>query len=379
MTTPNPAAALQTIKDVYDGIRNYQGIVGNSQSLVDLTKPLRVEPYTIVDSSLTYADFMPDVMQSLQSSFTGFWLLAADMISSCQGAKALAVLDRINPSRDAGFSEFAARIKQSYSREALYWSAESYKFGLPTNHSWQVRKAAAEAADNGNRMPSNDTLGKSVGQGVNEVANLSLGKLVSVTIGDKDEKRDLRVAIRLMVAEAPAETLLSLVQDKSKAASFRERLFDYRMGRIGLLDLVLCRDLLRERKRQLMRDKDGVYSEVRARQLAHKRAGITSGNASAAEASNLVVLSSELCNDIQARLGLDIDDFADRTKIFENLNAMIVVRVDRMNLRVTFFYDGIRQSSSMGVNDIRIANKKQGGPDIMDIFSALKEGSAPRY
>ena len=379
MTTQNPAAALQTLKEVYDGIRNYQGIVGNSQSLVDLTKPLRVEPYTIIDSSLTYVDFMPEVMQSLQSSFTGFWLLAADMISSCQGAKALSTLDRINPSRDAGFSEFASRVRQSYSREALYWSAENYKFGLPTNHSWQVRQAAAEAADNGNRMSNNDTLGKSVSQGVNEVANLSVGKLVNVVIGDKEERRDVRVAIRLMVAEAPAETILNLVQDKSTSTTFRERLFDYRMGRIGLLDMILCRDLLRERKRQMLRDKDGVYGEVRSRQLAHKRAGLASGSASAAEASNLVVLSSELCNDIQSRLGLDIDDFADRNKIFENLNAMIVVRVDRMNLRVTFFYDGVRQASSMGVNDIRISNKKQGGPDIMDIFSALKEGSAPRY
>lgn len=379
MFSPTSAAALQTIKDVYDSISKYGGIVNNSRSLVDLTKPLRVEPYTIVDSSLTYVDFMPEVMQSLQSAFTGFWLLAVDMVSSMQGAKALSILDQINPSRDAGFSEFAQRIHQSFSREALYWSAEAYRFGFPTNHSWQVRKAAAEAAENGNRMPTNDTLGKSVGQNVNEVANLSLGKMVSVTVGDKDQRQDVRVAIRLMVAEAPGETLLNIVQDKSAANSFRERLFDYRMGRIGLLDLVFCRDLIRERRRQLMRDKNGVYNEVRSRQLAHKSAGIASGNTSAAEASNLVVLSSELCNDIQARLGLDINDFADRTKIFENLNAMIIVRVDRLNMRVTFFYDGIRQHSSMGVNDIRISNKKQGGPDIMDIFSALKEGSAPRY
>lgn len=374
----NTAAALQTIKEIYAGLRNYDNIVNKSQSLVAVTKPLRVEPYTIVDSSLTYVDFMPDVMQSLQSSFTGFWLLAVDMIASCQAAKALNVLDRVNPQRDAGFSEFAARVQNTFSRESMYWSAESYKFGLPTAHSWQVRKASLEASENGGRAP-NDSLQKAASGNINEVSNLSLGKMVSVSIGDKDNKTDVRVAIRLMVAEAPSDTLMSIIQDKSAAQSFSERMYSYKTGRIGLLDLALMRDLLQERKRQLLRDKDGVYNELRSRQLGHKRAGMITGNASMAEASTLVVLSSEFCDEVQARFGLDIDNFQDRCKMFESLTAMIVVRVDRLNLRVTFFYDGVKTGSSMGVNDIRIANKKQGGPDIMDIFTALKEGSAPRF
>jgi hypothetical protein len=380
-------AALQIIKEVAGVAQNYSSIMGTSKSLVDLTKPLRVEPYTLVDSALTYVDFMPEVLQSAQSIFTGYWLLAVDMISSCQSARALSALDQVNPSRDANFSQFADRINRNFSREALYWSAEAYKFGLPTQHSWRVRQAAQEAAENGGKDTSpagggakgNDTLSKSTTQGVHESANLSVGKLVSVKIGEGDKVTEVRAAIRLFAVETPGETFERIVADKSEAGKFKERLFDMNMGRIGIMDLITCRDLVKERKRQLLRDKNGVYGEVRSRVLAHKRAGLATGQQSAAEASNICVLSSELCNDIQSRYGLDIDDFGDRSKIFENLNAMLIVRVDRNNLRVTFFHDGIRAASAMGVNDIRIANKKQGGPDVMDIFNALKEGNAPRY
>lgn len=378
MTPQSSSAALQIIKEVTDKVGNYNSIMGKAQSLVDITKPLRVEPYTIVDSALTYTDFMPEVMQSVQSIFTGFWLLAVDMISSCKAAKSLSILERVNPSRDAGFADFANRIHRTFSTEALMWSAESYQFGFPTAHSWQVRRAAHEAEGNGGKLPA-DTLSKSVTQNVAEVANLSVGKMVSVTVGDGEDRREFRVAIRLLVAEAPSDTVARIISDKSQAANFNGRLQDYRENRIGMMDLILCRDLYKERKRQLLRDRDGVYGEVRARQLAHKRAGIATGVASVAEASNIVVLSSETCNDIQARFGLDINDYADRAKIFDNLNAMIVVRVDRMNQRVAFFYDGVKNGSSMGVNDIRISNKKSGGPDVMDIFNALKEGNAPRY
>lgn len=377
MIPQSTAAALQIIKEVTDKVDQYSNVMGKSQSLVSFTKPLRVEPYTIVDSTLTYVDFMPEVMQSLQSNFTGFWLLAADMLASCQAAKALSVLERVNPSRDAGYADFAARLARTFTTESLYWSRESYKFGFPSQHSWQVRSAAQEAADNGGKV--SDTLSKNTSQNVNDVANLSVGKLISATLGDGENAREFRVAIRLLVAEAPPSTIADIVADKSQATSFASRFKDMREGRIGMLDLILCRDLYKERKRQLLRDKNGVYNEVRSRQLAHKRAAISSGNSSLAEASNLVVLSSETCADIQARYGLDIDDFADRTKMFENLNAMIIVRVDRLNMRVKFYYDGIRAASSMGVNDIRVANKKSGGPDVMDIFDALKKGNAPMY
>ena len=118
---------------------------------------------------------------------------------------------------------------------------------------------------------------------------------------------------------------------------------------------------------------------VRKRQLSHKRAYFSTGTQSEAEISNLVVVTKEFTENLAIKHGLDVEDPSDRNKIMTNLMSMILVVVDRRDMRVRFYYHGLRNSSSMGVNDIRIANRKQSGPDLMDIFAAFKEGAPPRF
>ena len=78
------------------------------------------------------------------------------------------------------------------------------------------------------------------------------------------------------------------------------------------------------------------------------------------------------------QFGYDIDNFSHREKIFENTAAMIIAVIDPNYERVVFYHNGLRQSSSLGIRDIKVANKGS-GPNIMDIFQAYKEGAAPRF
>lgn len=368
MTPDSANAAITTIAEIYRSASTYKDIMGQSKSLIDIGKPLRVEPLTMVDSALVHnTDFVPDVMQTIQSLFTGFWMQAVDMVADKATAKALTVLEQLNPQRDGKYMDFIKKLSQrALGRESMYFSREAYKHGLPTNHSWQVRQQATE----------NDK-GKALN--ISDASNLAVGKMVQVSFGSDKEARSVNVAIRLAAVDTDQSTLMDLAIDPSQAAAFYNRVNSYRDNDIGLFDLIFCTDLIRARKRQLLKDKNGIYEEVRKRQLGHKRAGLMSGTASAAEASNLVVISSELAEQMQARHGLDVDDFGDRSKVMENMQAMILTVVDRLNMRVKFYYAGLRNPSSMGINDIRIANRKSNGPDIMDIFAALKEGAPPRF
>ena len=362
-------SALATIANA---LKQTTNVLGSSTRLIDKAKGLQVEPLTLVDSSLVHdSEIMPDVMQTLQSQFTGFWLQAADVVGNVESAKAIATLDRLNPNRDRSYATLIENAQKAYSREHLYACQEAYTFGLPTNNSHSVKVAAVENSKNNDR--------------IHEVANLAVGKMVNVCLTSGEDasgqplRRDFRVAIRLITMEMAQETCLRIVADKSTSFDFMKRINSWMNNDIGLGDLIFGFDLIKERKRQLMADKDGVYEEVRSRQLGHKRAGLFSGSTSVAEISNLVVISKETAEMIQAKHGLDVTDFSDRAKIMGNLQSMILVVVDRMNLRVHFYYHGVRNGSSMGVNDIRIANRKQSGPDLMDIFNQLKEGNAPRY
>lgn len=368
MTPNSTAAAVSTIESVFNTAKTYTDIMGKSKNLIDVAKPLQVEPYLFIDNSLIYStDFLPDVVQTLQSQFTGFWLTGVDVIADVAGAQALSILDVVNPSRNSGYFDFVKKMHDKMaSRESLYYSREAYKFGLPTNTSHQVMHQSLEN--------NKDKIGN-----INDVSNLALGKMVNVTLGKGDDKRDFRVSIRLLAVDLDKETLTNFAVDRSAAASLTNRISSWLNGEIGLADLVFCLDLGRERRRQLLKDKAGIYQEVNKRRMGHKRAGLFSGVASAAEASNLVILSREFTEELQARHGLDIEDAKDRQKIMDNMLAMIIAVVDRRDLRVKFFYAGMNKGSSMGINDIRISNRKQSGPDLMDIFAAIKEGAPPRY
>ncbi len=72
-------AVLATFADVGGELRNYNSIMNNSRSLIGVSQAARVEPLTLVDSTLVHLDYMPDVLQTLQSQFTGFWLQALAM------------------------------------------------------------------------------------------------------------------------------------------------------------------------------------------------------------------------------------------------------------------------------------------------------------
>lgn len=363
-------AVLATFADVGGELRNYNSIMNNSRSLIGVSQAARVEPLTLVDSTLVHLDYMPDVLQTLQSQFTGFWLQALAMLTDLNGVNVAKILDPINPARDPDYVEFTKSLKKRAGLEALtHMSVEAYKWALPTAGQ---KLLAAEAGDN------KGVVADAVKE-VKDVSNLAVGKLINVKVKNQGEEATIPVSIRLMVVEMDPTSLTALVGDKSQNDSFSNRVFEWRAGRLSFIsDLMLCNDLIKERKRMLAKDKEGVYSEVRRRQAQHKKAGMLSGRASAAEASNLYVISKASADDLAMKFGYDIDNFTHREKIFENTAAMIIAVVDPNYERVSFYHNGLRQSSSLGIRDIKVANKGS-GPNIMDIFQAYKEGAAPRF
>lgn len=363
-------AVLATFADYGDKVSNYNSIMNNSRSLIGVSQAARVEPLTLVDSTLVHLDYMPDVLQTLQSQFTGFWLQALAMLTDLNGVNVARILDPINPSRDPDYVEFTKSLRRRAGMESnVHMSVEAYKWALPT----AGQKFLAVEAGDGKGAVSDAV------KEVKDVSNLAVGKLINVKVKNQGEEATVPVAIRLMVVEMDPSSLTALVGDKSQNDTFANRVFEWRAGRLGFIsDLILCNDLIKEKKRMLAKDKEGVYSEVRRRQQQHKKAGMLSGRASAAEASNLYVISKASADELSLKFGYDIDNFSHREKIFENTSAMIIAVVDPDYERVAFYHNGLRQSSSLGIRDIKVANKGS-GPNIMDIFQAYKEGAAPRF
>ena len=372
-------AVLATLAGPIDDAVNFHNTTTNAKSLVGLTKAARVEPLTLIDSDCVHLAYITDVLQSVQSLFTGYWLQGLDMLTNVGGCSVLSILDPINPNRDPDYMEFAKSVAKRHGMESYtHMSVESYKFSLPMPGK-KTLQTSLEADKPAKAQPNGAFHDPKATADIGTPSNLAVGKMMNVTIRNGDKEISMPISIRLMVAEMPRESMIALVGDQSQNTSLSERFFEWRAGRISMInDLIFCSDLIKERKKMLVKDKAGVYTEVRRRQLAHKKAGVLTGQASAAEASNLYIISKDTAQDIADRFGLDIDNFSHRCKIFENTTAMIIVVIDREYERVTFYHEGLRQSTNLGINDIKSANKNT-GPNVMDIFQAYKEGAAPRY
>ena len=364
----NVATAGKEIRNI--GAQIQQG------SLSSVSSVARVEPLVVVDSSCLHIDFLPDVMQTLQSIFTGYYLQAVSLAADVQNVRVAKVLDKLNPSRNPDVFAFLNDAKNSWtaSQESLSdhsnWKLayESYRWRLPVEGNRPAMEAEVQ------ELTQSRAVSEKSAMSVNEIANLSVGKMVNVEIKTEKHTLTLPVAIRLLASDMPSSSVIKLMLSGTQNNSFTERYYKWRSGRIEFVrDLILCQDLIKEHKKAIYNDKNGTFTEIMRRAKNNKLSAYMSKQPSLAAASNMYVLSEATAQQMRTESGIDLDNFSDRQKIFDTTYGMIIVVVDPEFRRIRFYHRDIRLPSSVGAQDIK-GNQKGGGPDIMDILNAYKKG-----
>lgn len=366
----------------------------NSGSLVKLTSVSRVEPLCIVDSDCIHLDYISDVLKSLQSIFCGYYLQAVSLIGTVSGAQVAGELDKLNPNRDPKVSDFLRSTRDTF-QIPYKLDQQSYQWALPTK---KIKASLEDASEKSNSQTyaeqldqrkekeqiQNEAAGKERSVvndkeflSLSEIANLSVGKLVNVTINKNGQSISVPISFRLLVNELRPATLIKMFGKDALEKTFTERYYKWKAGRISFFnDLILCRDLIKEKRKALMEDKDDVLTEVQSRANKNLLAGLVTKRPSMATSSNLYVISEATAAGIKRSSGIDITNFQQRQKLFEETYAMILAVIDRDYQRINFYHDGIRLPTSLGIRDIRNSNKDS-GPSIMDILAAYKQGQTP--
>ena len=358
-------------------------------SLIDASSAARVEPLCIVSGDCVHLEYLPDVLQSLQSIFTGYYLQAVAMTAEVGDVKVVKLLDALNPNRNASvFSLSTENLKQQWRL-----GKEAYKYRLPKRTSYlgvgleatnpvlnKFAKNTKDESELQEEIDQNRVLaGISDKSMVNakELADLSVGKLINVTICSDGQEMIIPISVRLIVNQVPDDSIQHMLCSGVMDTSIVERYHAWRAGRIGLIkDLILCQDLISDHKKALMTDKEGVYSEIIKRVNQNKRSGLITNNPSMAMASNLFVISDTTEAAIEYKLGGKLSSIKTREKIFEKTYAMIICVIDKQWERITFYHRGIDTSTTVGLRDIRIGNKGT-GPNVGEILKAYQMGSSP--
>lgn len=361
MTGLSAIEVAAKIKEAYSASSN--STVANTlknRSLVDVASAARVEPIVLVDADCLSVDALPDVMQSLHSMFAGYYLQAVNMIMPVGGVTVAQRLAPFNPNAmGSAFESLMKDIKASV-------SLEEYRYKFPQRKDKPEQKHQISLEDN---KADRDAL-----SAVRDASNLAVGKVFNVNLG---ENITMPVTIRLLVSSVPSKAMVNVMSAQDVLdQDLGERFHGWRSGRLRFWqDLVLCNDLVDKRIKSSIQDPTGVLAIIRKRQSSNTLSGLSGGQATVANATNMAVLSSDTADEIEMAVGGPFSNPKARKAIFDSTNLMIIAVVNKHWERVTFWVRGQDISSTMSYREIKSA-AKDSGSNVTDILKAYISGAS---
>lgn len=121
--------AIEFIKQINDFMSGVGAYAGN-QSLVTASKHARVEPTMIVDAAAVNLEGVTDTAWVLQSLFSGYYLMAAEMITNIGGVKVRERLAPLNPNRHLDLDLLSYRTSREHYANMLPTKANRARFSL---------------------------------------------------------------------------------------------------------------------------------------------------------------------------------------------------------------------------------------------------------
>ena len=130
-----------------------------ASSIIEYTRPARVEPIVLLDDSLRHQPFLSDVLQTIVSLFSGYYLQAISLSCNIGEIDVLRLLEKMNPQRDPLDSAMLGG-----SRVAGWLAKEAYEEGrLP---GVEQRNKRQGFDDLGDMLNNPDNYKGKTGQGV---------------------------------------------------------------------------------------------------------------------------------------------------------------------------------------------------------------------
>jgi len=381
-------------------------------SLIGYTRSTRVEPIVLMDQSVQHLPYTEEVLKALLAIFSAYYLQAVAISVNVGKINTVKLFDHLNPDRigDDSFSGTAVSLFKAAgpNLESIALTDEStYAHGLPAirhNHERLTLEAVAtidktininlpnQGSNNerGSALGNGDTSwvaagaapGAKVGKSLNDGAeggNLVVGNLLEVNVESEGHKATIPVMVRLQAAPIRSDVLVHILSKNERNLSIGERWHELLSGQITFFkDFMFCQDLIDEHRATLMKDGTDQYAEILKRRQKNRNAAWVSKKPSAADASNIIIMSETTRNAVEASCGGRLKDFKTRQRIFDATYLMLLVVIDSQWETVTIYHRGIALPTQVSVKAMKLGNKK-GGTDIGEILKAYQLGNAPTY
>ena len=365
---------------VRSGLVGYKGTVGNPLSISDVSKIARIEPITLVSSSLSSTKELYNVLHGVLNIYAAYYLQAVGILSAqLADVRILKILDKINPDRDIKTMLTSSYIAaESFANSTL--SLKNCKYGFPvpgttvaTEHIFDEDEGT-HLGTSIQRLETFEKLGSAVGKVVE--VKFKVRQVDSKLPGDETT---IPVVVKLDTMIIPSDVLSTILVSNKNEITLGSRFEQAIRGRISFIkDFILCSDLIKTQKKTMIKDPTGAYAALLKRINNSRIYSALSGNISLAGVSSIVVISDEDENLIQRFIGGKLTNEQTRDIVFDNTSAMMIVVVSEAWERVTIY---IRDTSSYSQSsfDAFKGSADKGNNNIGDILKSLTAGQAPSF
>lgn len=365
---------------VRNGLVGYKGTVGSPLSISDVSKIARIEPITLVSSSLSSTKELYNVLHGVLNIYAAYYLQAVGILAAqLADVRILKILDKINPDRDIKTMLTSAYIAaESFTSSTL--SLKNCKYGFPvpgttvaTEHIFDEDEGT-HLGTSIQRLETFEKLGSAVGKVVEVKFKVRPADSKSVA-----DETTIPVVVKLDTMIIPSDVLSTILVSNKNEITLGSRFEQAIRGRIGFIkDFILCSDLIKTQKKTMIKDPTGAYATLLKRINNSRIYSALSGNISLAGVSSIVVISDEDENLIQRFIGGKLTNEQTRDIVFDNTSAMMIVVVSEAWERVTIY---IRDTSSYSQSsfDAFKGSADKGNNNIGDILKSLTAGQAPSF
>jgi hypothetical protein len=382
------------------------GAEATSRSLIESTRATRVEPLVAIDSTIQSQPYMSDVMQSLCSLVSAYYLQAAAIHTRIGDITILQKLDRLNPERNLKLALYG----QVVGLESSQYSLPSYNSPQTYNSKPGLEAAADDLLANvSGYVPSLAEAGKQIvvgqskdylagikanndapggqqfdskqamGESIRKAENMMVGKVLEVEFisDDGTKKVIVPVTVKLIPVVVQPNVFAVMFSEAGLKNTTGERWHRFKAGELSFWgDFVFGNDLIDKHRATLMRDKSGFYAAVSKRRNKNSAAAMASGQASLADASNILVISKKTASLMETELMGKLESTSTRNQLFSIGSLMILAVIDQEMETITVYHRGIDLPSRLNLRDIKSANKGN-GVDIAEVLKAYQVNKAP--
>lgn len=388
-------------------VLGYKGIAGSGNAITDISKIGMFQPITLISSHLKVLPNLDDILHGLlditaSHYATGIGILATKTVDP----RILKILDSVHPDRDLrtvttalAIENNGLTVKHQFDKDKTintmkYLALEGLEFGLrgdkligttltgESNFGTTYDSITGLAVEN-NKPNVNANGAATVKMDSFEQSETTVGKVIEVSFrvgADKDSVVSLPIVVKLDNIFMPSEVLANVMTMNEEAITFTSRTADLFAGRISFIkDYLLCSDLIKKQKSNLMKDPTRTYADMLNRVNNSRFYSLLSRNPSLASISGVFVISEEENNQIKMKLGGDLKNKKTRQIVFDNSSVMMIAVVDTTYEQVDIFIRDMDNYSTISFSRFKKQGKGGNNDQLAEIFRSMSVGRVPTF